>query len=494
MMNRDSGSFWQTLSLKKKLYVVMVSVTLFMAIAILINIKVSYVFIDDVRQLMDDNLSSYKFQESFGNEVAAFTELVRDWSTDHEKAYRAACEETRRNLDALPYNYHQIGEERYAVTWNILNSYEVYSRQREATVALKASDTAYISELYRTYQMQDYLKSYANRLTKEVLNEGNDYYENRVYLLKQMPYILTLISVAALGVLFLLLRAMMGRIIRVVLALAGVSAGIEKNDFSVPDVEWAGSDEIGQLVAAFNKMKHATQDYVYTLEEKRVIEERLYEQELEKANLEQRFSLAQLQLIKSQLNPHFLFNTLNMITRMSQMEEAPVTEEMLVAMSNLLRYSLRTTEAFTPLNQELKVVEDYMYIQKKRFGDRVRWSVDCRIDTDLIEIPVFLIQPLVENAIVHGISSKENGGRIHIDIGMEDQLLQILVEDDGIGMSAERLQEVREAMQSRGQGIGIGLGNIHRRLAAYYESGEVVVDSRPGEGTRVKMVFGERKA
>ena len=493
-MGRSGLPHWHEFSLKRKLYVVMVSVTLFMAVAILINVKVSYVFIDDVRQLMDDNLSSYKFQESFGNEVEAFTELVRDWSTENERNYREACEETQRNLDALPYNYHQIGEDRYAITWNIMNGYEVYSRQREKTVSLKVSDADYIAELYKTYRMQDYLKSYANRLTKEVLNGGNDYYQNRVYLLKQMPYILTLISVAALGVLFLLLRAMMGRIIRVVLALAAVSAGIEKNDFSVPDVEWQGSDEIGQLVSAFNKMKHATQDYVYTLEEKRVIEERLHEQELEKANLEQRFSLAQLQLIKSQLNPHFLFNTLNMITRMSQMEEAPVTEEMLVAMSNLLRYSLRTTAAFTPLNQELKVVEDYMYIQKKRFGERVQWETRCSIETDLIEIPVFLIQPLVENAIVHGISSKENGGSICIDIGLKDDLLQITVEDNGIGMSEERLAEIREAIQSRGKGLGIGLGNIHRRLAAYYECGEVIVDSRLNEGTTVRMIFGERKA
>lgn len=250
---------------------------------------------------------------------------------------------------------------------------------------------------------------------------------------------------------------------------------------------------IGQLVSAFNKMKHSTQDYVYTLEEKRKIEERLYEQELEKANLEQRFSLAQLQLIKSQLNPHFLFNTLNMITRMSQMEEAPVTEEMLVALSNLLRYSLRTTEAFTPLNQELKVVEDYMYIQKKRFGERIHWGIECNIDTSQIEIPVFLIQPLVENAIVHGISSKENGGSIHIYICLEDNLLQIIVEDNGIGMNQERLDQIREAIQSRGKGLGIGLGNIHRRLAAYYECGEVVVDSCQDKGTTVKMVFGERK-
>lgn len=127
--------------------------------------------------------------------------------------------------------------------------------------------------------------------------------------------------------------------------------------------------------------------------------------------VEQRFSFAQLQLLKSQLNPHFLFNTLNMITLMAQLEEAPVSEEMLVAMSNLLRYSLRTTEPFAPLNQELKIVEDYMYIQKKRFGERVSWDIDCNIKTDQIEVPVFLLQPLVENAVIHGISRKENGGR-----------------------------------------------------------------------------------
>lgn len=484
---------WYGLSLKKKLYVLMISVTLFMAVAILLNIKVSYVFIDDVRQLMDDNLSSYKFQESFRQETEAFADLVRDWTLEKEQKFLVASREALKNMETLPYNYEKIGEERYAITWSIRNSYEEYQKQRDKTLALKENSQGYISELYKTYEMQEYVEVYANKLTKVVLDEGNDYYEMKVQLLRQMPYILTVISFLSLGILFVLLRIMMGSIVGIVLKLVEVTSGIEKNNFSLPDVSWKGKDEIGQLASSFNKMKHAMGNYLRTLEEKRMIEEELYQKELEKANLEQRFSLAQLQLVKSQLNPHFLFNTLNMITRMAQMEEAPISGEMLVALSNLLRYSLRTTEAFAPLNQELKIVEDYMYIQKKRFGDRVRWTVDCHIQAKEVEVPVFLLQPLVENAVIHGISSRESGGHIWIVIQEEDGILQIVVEDDGVGMSKEKLEQIRNAGRQNGSGLGIGLGNIHKRIMAYYEQGEVRIESNEGEGTRVIMVFGDRK-
>lgn len=486
-------SYWYGLSLKRKLYALMVGVTLFMAAAIIVNIKLSYMFINDVSHLMDDNLSSYQFGESFNNEVTTFTNLIRDWTPENEEKFQTASKETENYLLAMPQRYEQVGEQRFAVIWNIKNGYGEYQKQRDRTIELRRSGQSYITDLYKSYQMQEYLKTYISRLTKEVFDESNDYYAQRVQLLQKMPYILLTVCILSLGALFFLIKKMMTSLIRIVFRLVEATSGIEKNDFTVPDVFWPGTDEIGQLVSAFNKMKHAMQRYVHTLEEKRMIEEQLHEQELERANLEQRFSLAQLQLLKSQLNPHFLFNTLNMITRMAQLEEAPVTEEMLVAMSNLLRYSLRTTEPFAPLNQELKIVEDYMYIQKKRFGERVSWDIACDIKTEQLEVPVFLLQPLVENAVIHGISRKENGGHIQIGIQSHNGILHISVADNGVGMSEERLSQIRNAIKSRGSGLGIGLGNIYRRIAAYYEQGEVVVESRAGSGTRVLMSFGARK-
>jgi sensor histidine kinase YesM len=341
--------------------------------------------------------------------------------------------------------------------------------------------------------MQKYLDTYATRLTKIVLMVGNDYYEVQVSALKRMPYLLVAISLMAFVVLIILLRFITGSIVKTVVQLANVSGRIERNDFSSPDVHWDGNDEIGQLVSAFNKMKSSTENYVIATEEKRQVEEKLYRHELERTELEKRFSMAQLQLIKSQLNPHFLFNTLNMMTRMAQMEDAPVTEEMLVAVGNLLRYSLRTSNTFEPLEQELKVVRDYMYIQQMRFKDRFRWEINCDRVLYSEEVPVFLLQPLVENAVIHGISEKESGGEIHINIKKSGENLWISIMDTGKGMDPERLHAIRNAMETKGTGLGMGLGNIYRRISAYYEYGKVTINSTENVGTVVEIEFGQKK-
>lgn len=486
-------ALWYGMTLKKKLYVIIGSVGMIMGASIFINLRVVYVFIDRARNIMDDNLSCYKFQESMQKESEMFARLMAGDTAENRTAYLFACRETRGHLNGLPYDYNQIGEERFGVTWNIINGYETYEKQREKVISMSSKEKDYIKELYKTYSMQKYLDIYATRLTKIVLMDGNAYYEIQISALKRMPYLLVAISLTAFLVLVILLRFITGSIVKTMVQLATVSGRIEKNDFSAPDVRWDGTDEIGQLVKAFNKMKRSTENYVLAAEEKRQMEEKLYRHELERADLEKRFSMAQLQLIKSQLNPHFLFNTLNMMTRMAQMEEAPVTEEMLVAVGNLLRYSLRTSNTFEPLEQELKVVRDYMYIQQMRFGDRFHWEITCDKDLYQEEIPVFMLQPLVENAVIHGISEKENGGSIHVSIKKPGEFLWISVSDTGKGMDPVKLESIRNAMETKGTGLGIGLGNIYRRISAYYEYGRVTIDSIENAGTVVEIEFGRKK-
>lgn len=487
-------AIWYQMNLRRKLYVIIGSVGIIMAASIFLNIKVAYIFIDNVSAIMDDNLACYKFQEAMGNETKRFARLLADRTLENEEAYKAAAGETRAYLNSLPYDYEKIGERRYAITWNILNGYSTYETQRDKVLGMETDEPGYIKELYKVYNMQSYLDSYGARLTKAVMTGGNDYYEAQLPILRRMPYVLIVISLAAFAVLLVSLRFFTGTLVKTLVQLSTVSRQIEVNDFSAPDVSWEGTDEIGRMVGAFNKMRRATQQYVATAEAKQQMEEQLHRQELERATLEQRFSMAQLQLLKSQLNPHFLFNTLNMITRMSQMEEAPVTEEMLVAMSNLLRYSLRTTNPFAPLEQELKVVRDYMYIQQMRFGDRVRWKIECSPDLYSREVPVFLFQPLAENAMIHGISQKENGGAVYIRVKQRGDRMRISIADTGRGMSQETLAGIREAARTKGTGLGIGLGNIYRRITSYYENGTVTIHSKENCGTVVQMEFGEMKS
>lgn len=485
--------FWYQMTLRRKLYAIIGGAALMMAASISINLQVVYYFIDNVQTIMDDNLSCYKFQDAMEEEAIRFSEFITERNQENEDAYLKASRETKEYLEDLPYDYGKVGETRYGITWNIINSYSVYEKQKEKVAAMKPGDDGYIKELYKVYSMQEYLDTYASRLTRAVLTEGNDYYEAQAPGLKRMPLVLLFTSAAAFLLLLLVMWFVTGKIGNVLMRLASSSRQIENNDFSGEDISWAGSDEIGQLVSSFNKMKHSTESYLAAAEEKRAMEERLHKQELERSELEQRFSLAQLQLIKSQLNPHFLFNTMNMIARMAQTEEAPVTEEMLVAMSNLLRYSIRTSNAFTPLGQEIKVVEDYMYIQQMRFGKRIRWSIDCAPGLEEEEVPVFLLQPLVENAVIHGISEKEAGGAIAIRIRRKGEKMRISVADTGQGMDPERLKEIQEGLTERGKGLGIGLGNIYRRITAYYENGQVLLDSRKGRGTVIEIEFGKKK-
>ena len=139
--------------------------------------------------------------------------------------------------------------------------------------------------------------------------------------------------------------------------------------------------------------------------------------------MEKQLDAVRLQMLKNQINPHFLFNTLNMIVGMAQVEEAETTEKMITAMSRLFRYNLKSTASVMPLEREIKVVEDYIYLQKMRFGSRIRYAADCSLETADLLIPSFALQPIVENAIVHGISEKPEGGKIYIRSWMEGRKL-----------------------------------------------------------------------
>lgn len=458
---RQALDQWRSLSLYKKMYLFVGAVGIIMGGCILLNLKILNYSVDTLYGVMDANLSCYQFQAAFSREREQFEKAVRDRSQNTMEEYEQACRETRLKLELLPFDYEEVGENRYALTWNLLNSYGAYEKKRDQVAWMNRGSTDFIASLYEVYDMQRYLETYGSRLTQAVLLEGNDDYAAQLPVLGRLPYTLGGIGVIVFASLILFVRFVTKKILVVMAQLSQASSRIEKNEFDTPDVIWTGKDELGQLVKAFNKMKRSMADYVRTSEENRQMELELHRKEMERTQLEQRFSMAQLQLLKSQLNPHFLFNTLNMITRMAQMEEAPVTEEMLVAMSNLLRYSLRTTNPMAPLAEELKSRE----------------------------VPVFLFQPLVENAVIHGLSVKEEGGTIWIGIGQKGNRMEITIRDTGAGMSEERLAQIRKAMEDKGRGLGIGLGNIYRRITSYYENGTVVIDSRAGEGTTVRIGF-----
>ena len=247
-------------------------------------------------------------------------------------------------------------------------------------------------------------------------------------------------------------------------------------------------DEIGDLIHAFNKMKFATSEYITALEERRETLELLHAEELQKISMENQLERTKFEVLRNQMNPHFLFNTLNVISGMANLEGADVTEKMIKALGSLFRYNLRNEETEIQIEQEIKVLEDYLYLQKMRFGARISWKIDYSPEISTYLVPTFMFQPFVENAIVHGISPKIEGGEISVSIEKKEERLHITVQDTGVGMTAEELSALREKLTDTNLSRrGIGMGNINKRLQLMYEDSSLTIDSEKDGGTIIRV-------
>ena len=206
------------------------------------------------------------------------------------------------------------------------------------------------------------------------------------------------------------------------------------------------------------------------------------------AKVEQEKAKYQLENLKRQINPHFLFNTLNMISCMARLEDAATTDQMIVHLGSLFRHNLRTKRQQITLEEELDGLEDYIYLQQMRFDGRITVEKSIRVQPAAVLVPSFMLQPVVENAYSHGLKSREEGGRILLRAWMQGKVLVLTVADNGKGMTAEELDAVQTKIaQSEQTGRSIGLGNISRRIGMLYPGGKMQVYSRAGHGTVVRF-------
>ena len=441
----------------------------------------------DFNGILQDNAKCSELIQALEQESTLFESYMRNPDTEKKEALERSMKRTKHAVYDLPFQYRRIGELRYAKTWSIRSSYEVYCTKRDAILSMEDNVTDYVSRLYEVYDMQDYLKDYAGTLMNYTIEEGDVSYQKKVPTLISVPLVVIFAGILLLFGIAEMAALMKETIMAPIFKLVHASQKIAANDFFIRDVEVDNKDELGELVRAFNKMKYATGEYIQALEEKRKTLDLLHEEELEKLETEKRLEMTKLELLKSQINPHFLFNTLNVIGGMASLEEAETTEKMIRALSALFRYNLKNQDTEVCLSQELKIMEDYMYLQQMRFGDRITYRKDCSVDADKVIVPAFTFQPLVENAIIHGLSKKEEGGTVRVHIWQKDGFTLITIGDNGLGMDEAALMHLRGELEKEDGKTGIGLGNIFRRIRAMYQDGNVEIYSKKDVGTVVKI-------
>ena len=173
------------------------------------------------------------------------------------------------------------------------------------------------------------------------MTKGTEDYQREAAVFSNIPYIILGISIVFMVAAVWLTKILSNSVAKPVLALAVSTRKIAANDFDEPDLIIENKDEMGELVAAFNVMKHSTRGYIETMRKNNEMQELLYKEEMERSNMEKQLNSARLELLKSQINPHFLFNTLNMIACTAKLEDAGDTEKMILSLGNLFRYNLK---------------------------------------------------------------------------------------------------------------------------------------------------------
>ncbi|MFB9274809.1 cache domain-containing sensor histidine kinase [Cohnella cellulosilytica] len=238
-----------------------------------------------------------------------------------------------------------------------------------------------------------------------------------------------------------------------------------------------GQDEIGGLIRSYNRM-------VAQIE---LLINDVYKLEIQQKDMELERIRAEMKLLQSQVNPHFLFNTLNALLVVSVKNGYTEVSDIIRNLSQLLRRMLSWSDAAVALRDELHFTEMYLRIEKFRFADRFDYRFEIEEEAGSCLVPKMCIQPLVENACKHGLQTVKGQRVIRIEARRTDAYLHVQVEDNGKGMDEDRLNEIRGLMNgSLDSDDNVGMRNVYKRLRLHYgERVDFYIDSRPNEGTRI---------
>ncbi|MDQ6421556.1 histidine kinase [Paenibacillus sp. LHD-117] len=279
-------------------------------------------------------------------------------------------------------------------------------------------------------------------------------------------------------------------ITRPVLKLTQAAKELSRGRFDL-EIEVASNDEISFLAKMFDRMRININNLISEIQQKAQLENELQQNKL-------LLRESQLRSLQSQINPHFLFNTLDTLSKKAYLEGSEETSDLLVSVANLLRYNLKRLDRSVTLYEEVKVLKQYIEIQKARFTDRLQLQMDIDESCLHVQIPGLTLQPIVENAVIHAVEPAEEGGIIRFRIAGGEERITIEIEDDGPGMPQEKMTSILEEQTSGAEGhsTGIGFGNVVKRLRLFYGLTDVIdIESGPEGGTKVVLrIPKERKS
>lgn len=250
-------------------------------------------------------------------------------------------------------------------------------------------------------------------------------------------------------------------------------ARVQEGDFGAAEVEVTSRNEVGSLTRSFNVMTSRIQE---------LMKQNIYEQQQKRKS--------ELKALQSQINPHFLYNTLDSIIWMAEGKKNEEVVVMTASLARLLRQSISNEEEQVPIGQEVEYARSYLTIQKMRYKDKLEFQI--QVDAQIMGVPIIklVLQPLIENAIYHGLKYKEGKGLLIVRGYREGENAVIQIRDNGAGMDEQTLAHIFEKHKVNYRSNGVGVYNVQKRLQLYYGMDYgITYSSRQGEGTTASIVI-----
>lgn len=488
------------MSLKRKFQYVYTISSAVIAAALVLGILLSVKGMDMLTNTLDNNEKAIELYRAVTKEHNTLKLYFEDAQTILPEQIDEVRNDTKRILKKIPADYNGMNEEQYIVIQSIHNTYDSYDTIYRSITESNLSEKEYRNAIDNCYKAQNYLEDYVKKYESITVSLGNEQYNGQKKLFYIIPVICIIIAFVVI-VLFIWIRLFMSRsIVKPILMLSDEARRISMNDYSGDDIIIKGDDEISLLIKEFTEMKHSTKNYIVTLKEKHKVEQQLEHMRFE--------------MLKNQINPHFLFNTLNLIAGTAEIEDAVTTEKMINTLSRLFRYNLKTQTSIMSLEQEVKIMDDYMYLQQMRFGQRIKYM--CDVDKECMDelVPAFVLQPLIENAIIHGLSSSSKGGLIYVRCFKKEDKMWLSVADTGIGIERDKLKNIRRYIDNiflspdtkpaataendnksdadngiKRKTVGVGIGNIAYRIKGMYNNSGIKIYSVKERGTVIQIFF-----
>jgi len=364
----------------------------------------------------------------------------------------------------------------------------VYSRSND----LENSNKAY----YEARKIQSLINDYLSKIfmvqsadVARIDRAGKIAQKQSIMLTAALSLLIVIISVT-------LTLQISSSITRPVAKLVSAAGAVSSGDWSTRVTPIKVNNEMRLLGKAFNGMLDKIQEQMDQLNQAREREKEDLRENMERHRTESLLKEAQLKTLQARINPHFLFNTLNIIIQSAYLEDSRKTAEITESFASLMRFNLEHFDGVVTLKQEFLNLEDYIFLQNIRFDNRI--VISCILEKELEEekIPGLLLQPLVENSITHGMGDITRAGKVQVSAVSLGDHYMLTVKDNGIGMSPESLEAALR--YARGvfpmeYGSDIGLRNVLERVQLYSDgNAEIEVISRRGEGTEIIIILPRR--